>query len=420
MISKNTALAAFVALAVAGPAQANSSFKVVYRFAGGTGGGYYPYSSLIADANGNLYGTAYAGGTGCDGGCGTVFKLKPDGTERVLHTFTGGANDGALPLAGLIMDKDGNLYGTTSGGGNTACGNTYGCGTVFKVAASGKETVLHILNSGGDGAVPYGGVILDNKGNLYGTAISGGSSASCSDGNGCGTLFKVARNGTFTVLYNFCQSQHCPDGLFPTGTLIRDDKGILYGTTYAGGDTSCESALELQGCGVVFKVSPKGKQTVLHAFTGYPDGQAPFAGLVADRAGNFYGTTIWGGSKECVGDYECGAVFKITPEGSETVVYSFDGGTDGQNPYSGVFVTKVGNLYGTTYAGGSTGCDYNEGCGVVFKVATDGTETVLHIFDSYDGGWNPTGSLIKKGTGSLYGTTRYGGDGYGTVFKIGK
>jgi uncharacterized repeat protein (TIGR03803 family) len=397
----------------------SGKFKVMYTFAPGADG-RYPYSNLIADANGNFYGTTYAGGEGaCPSGCGTVFKLKTDGTEKVLYSFQGGPNDGALPVAGLTIDKTGNLYGTTSAGGSTACGGTYGCGTIFKIAADGKETVLHIFNGGSDGAIPQAGVILDKKGNLYGTAETGGTGPGCGFSNGCGTVFKVTSDGSFTVVYNFCQSQYCPDGMLPTATLIRDDKGNLYGTAYQGGDEYCLAPV-VGGCGVVFKLAPTGKQTVLHAFTGYPDGNAPYAGLIADGAGNFYGTTVWGGSGECVGDYQCGAVFKITPKGTETVVYSLRGGSDGQNPLAGVIVTKNGSLYGTTYAGGNSGCVQNEGCGVVFRVATDGTETVLHTFDAYPSGWNPSGALIKNGAGSLYGTTQGGGDGYGTIFKVRK
>ncbi|HWY14750.1 MAG TPA: choice-of-anchor tandem repeat GloVer-containing protein [Rhizomicrobium sp.] len=362
-------LALFVPLHGAG---ANSSFKLLYSFPGGALGAF-PYSGLTRDASGNLYGTTYAGGgTGCHngGGCGTVFKLKPDGTAKVLHVFKGGRGDGAYPMAGLIMDAVGNLYGTTSEGGNAGCDSGYGCGTVFKLKPGGKETVLYAFRGGSDGGNPYAGVIMDAKGNLFGTTLQGGMTCP-PDSYGCGVVFKISPEGTETVLYSFCQSQNCPDGAFPTGGLIAKNDN-LYGTASQGGN--CVDGIFL-GCGVVFRLARDGTETVLYNFRGAADGQGPSAGVVADKAGNFYGTTACGGDCSS-GAFGCGTVFKLAPDGTETVLHSFQSGHDGDDPAAGVILDAKDNVYRTTYAGGNTGCYMGEGCGTVFKVAPNGTETI--------------------------------------------
>jgi uncharacterized repeat protein (TIGR03803 family) len=180
------------------------------------------------------------------------------------------------------------------------------------------------------------------------------------------------------------------------------------------------------GCGVVFELAPDGTETVLHAFTGYPDGTYPYAGLTSDRNGNLYGTTSMGGDADpCPGDYGCGSVFKLAPDGTETVLYGFcqtwnSVCLDGNEPIADVTLDRNGNLYGTTYAGGNAGCNQNEGCGVVFKIAPDGSETVLHTFGNYGDGANPSAALIKDGAGYLYGTTQYGIENSGIVFKVKK
>jgi len=311
-------------------------FAVLYSFTGGSDGAY-PLASLVTDASGNFYGTTEQGGTS---GLGVVFKLAPGGTETVLHSFTGGGDDGANPLANLIMDASGNLYGTTVYGGADDLG------TVFEVSPGGSETVLHSF-AGSDGALPVASVVMDGAGNLYGTTAQGGASTNC--GGGCGTVFKLAPGGgSETVIHSFSGS----DGANPEAAVILVGAGNLYGTTEVGGANDE---------GTVFEVSHKGKESVLHSFAGGSDGAYPVSGVVK-KGGVLYGTTLEGGMSSY------GTVFK-TPDkgGSDTVLYSFTGGGDGGLPEGGV-LDEAGNLFGTTYAGG-TSCGEPEGsCGVVFEL----------------------------------------------------
>lgn len=260
--------------------------RVLYSFTGATDGGF-PYGGLIHDSAGNFYGTTSGRGSGtsCPYGCGTVFKLDSTGKETVLYNFLGGTTDGAYPLAGVIRDSAGNLYGTTQGGG------TSNLGTVFKIDTSGNETVLHSF-TGPDGSLPYGGLIRDGVGNLYGTTYSGGFVGSQ------GTVFKLAANGTFTLLHSF--TFNGVDGAFPTGSLVADSSGNLYGTTLLGGSV---------GAGTVFELDSNGNETILHSFTYSTDGGYPYGSLARDSAGNLYGTTNQGGDPVCL----CGTVYKIVP-----------------------------------------------------------------------------------------------------------
>ena len=215
--------------------------SVLYNFTGGTDG-FHPYGGLIRDSQGNYYGTTFQGGiagSGCNFGCGVVFKLAANGTETVLYDFAGGA-DGSGPIAGLVLDGQGNLYGTTVGGGNLTCPGT-GCGVVFKIPAAGGETVLYSFLGGSEGARPQSSLILDGQGNLYGTTYEGGGS-NC-NGLGCGTVFKISATGEETVLYRFSGGT---DGGTPLAGLVMDSQGNLYGTTGAGG---------FAGNGVVFKIT---------------------------------------------------------------------------------------------------------------------------------------------------------------------
>jgi uncharacterized repeat protein (TIGR03803 family) len=398
-----------------GAAQAKSSETVLYAFQGGSDGAE-PFSGLVADKAANLYGTTeYGGGTGCySDGCGTVFRIAPDGTETVLHAFQGGS-DGEYPLAGVILDKAGNLYGTTSEGGGTGCEYSLGCGTVFRVAPNGTETVLYAFQGGNDGDDPQAGLLADNAGNLYGTTYEGGIT-DCT--YGCGTVFKVAPDGSETVLYSFCAQQNCADGDSPSGALIADKAGNLYGTAGEGGTTDS---------GTVFRLAPDGTLTTLYSFCAKrkcADGDWPAAALLADRKGNLYGTTSLGGAR-CEGDGGggCGAVFKLAPDGKETVLYSFDG-RNGDDPLGNLIADKSGNLYSTTLYG-KENCV--SGCGLVFEVAPDGTETPLHNFSGGSDGAEPLAGLIADGQGNFYGTTSAGGgtgcgylyqSGCGTVFKL--
>jgi uncharacterized repeat protein (TIGR03803 family) len=317
---------------------------VLYKFKN-VAHGQNPYAGVIEDAQGSLYGTtAYGGGTACPGGCGTVFKLSNTGKETVLHSFTGGA-DGAFPNA-VIEDTQGNLYGTAYAGGDTAC--VGGCGTVFKLSRMGKETVLYSFKGGADGENPNA-VILDEKGNLYGTTTYDGGRG-CG-GYGCGVVFKVDTTGRETVLYSF---KGGTDGGNPLAGVIRDAKGNLYGTTYIGGAS---------GGGTVFKLNTAGKETVLHSFGLGADGYNPNAGVIRDAEGNLYGTTYYGGASSA------GTAFKLSPRGKETILHNFTVGTSGGNPTAAMIQDAKGNLYGATSAGGDLSCGIEgSGCGVVFKL----------------------------------------------------
>jgi uncharacterized repeat protein (TIGR03803 family) len=331
-----------VALIICGAssaAAAGHGFSVLYNFADAGDGGY-PFAGVIKDSTGNLYGTTfYYNGTSTPG---DVFKVAPDGSETVLYHFTAG-NDGGYPNADLIQDKAGNLYGTTPYGG------TNGDGVVFQLAPNGTETVIHSFSGAEDGGVPRDGVISDSRGNLYGTAAGG-----C-----CGIVYKLSQNGAETVLHSF---KGGTDGGVPSAGVIEDKAGNLYGTTYLGGGTGCGDA-----CGTVYKLAPNGTETLLHTFCSLAncsDGEFPETGLVQDRAGNLYGTTSEGGAVGCNFINGCGTVFKLTPDGVETVLHSFTGGTDGGSP-NGLFQDtrrEKGYLYGTAQNGGASGA------GTVFKV----------------------------------------------------
>jgi len=380
-------LVIMLALAAVLPAAQAQTLTVLHSFTQVKDGGF-PSGTLVNDRAGNLYGTTQFGGRGFHSG--TVFKLAPTGKEEPLYSFAGQA-DGGDPYAGVIRDAAGNLYGTAQSGGNFTC--AVGCGTVFKVDPHGRETVLYSFTGPPDGSVPVAGLVRDAQGNFYGTTVNGGD-ASCNNGIGCGTVFKLDASNNETVLYTFTGGA---DGKFPLAALIRDPAGNLIGTTVQGGAVNG---------GTVFKLDATGKETVLHSFTGGGDGAAPFAGL-ALVGSNLYGTS--GG-----GTYGYGTVFKVDKTGTETVVYSFTGGGDGGYLFAGVVSDGAGNLYGTTEGGGAFFY------GTVFKLDKDGTETVLHSFTGGADGANPYGGLIRDAAGNLYGTTDIGGApiNSGTVFKI--
>ena len=314
----------------------------LYDFTGGTDGNF-PQAGLLPGGNGIFYGTTVFGGDLSCGGCGTVFEVdKTTGKETVLHAFTGGA-DGAEPICALLRDPAGNLYGTTAGGGsNASCAIPGGCGTVFKLDASGKETVLYSFSGGADGGFPQAGVIRDAKGNLYGTALTGAHLA--------GVVFKLDSAGTESVLYAFTGGT---DGGYPYAAVIRDAAGNLYGTTNGGGAFSQ---------GTVFKLDPSGGESVLYSFAGGTDGANPSASVIEGAAGNLYGTTEYGGS------FNAGTVFKIDTTNTETVLHTFTGGKDGGNPYAGLLAGSDGSLYGTARNGGDLSCGPPVGCGVVFGI----------------------------------------------------
>jgi uncharacterized repeat protein (TIGR03803 family) len=347
---------------------------VLYSFNYNNTDGVYPTSSLVFDAAGNLYGTTWAGGTDntCSGGCGTVFELSPgtngEWNETVLYSYQNNGTDGNRSLASVVLDKAGNLYGTTSQGG------AYNAGTVFELTpgtnGTWRETVLYSFTNAADGAYPYAGLVFDKAGNLYGT--TGGAGA------GWGTVFELSRgaNGTWTetVLDTF----NGTDGATSFASLIFDKAGNLYGTTYQGGaNNTCSGSY---GCGTVFELTRSKSawtEKVLHSFNNNgTDGFNPYANLIFDKAGNLYGTTSSGGAfNTCTGLYGCGAVFELVKGAkgnwTETVLHSFDyNGTDGFTPSEGGLVfDKAGNLYGVTYWGiNAYLTDCSDSCGTAFEV----------------------------------------------------
>lgn len=335
-------------------------------------------------------------------------------TLAVLHTFAGGA-DGTHPFAGsLIKDANGNLYGVAPGGGDLTCGNGRGCGVVFKVDPTGKETVLYTFTGGADGSGPVGALLRDAAGSLFGTTTSGGT-------GGSGTVFRLSAKGKKTVLYNFLGSEGSDaDGDEPFGGLIRDAAGNLYGTTLHGGIDPL-GICNLDGCGIVFKVDTAGKETILYRFRGSVDGGASTAGVIRDAAGNLYGTTQLGGDLTCGGGYGCGVVFKLDATGQETALYTFEGGADGLQPAGGLAWGAAGNLYGTAGLGGDLSCAEGDGfgCGTVFKVDNAGNETTLHSFAGGKDGFGPSGSLIVDAAGHVWGALSDGGTfNSGYVFRL--
>ena len=366
------------------------TYSVLYSFSA-TGDGISPSGTLAQDASGNLYGTTQGGGTF---GVGTVFMVTPQGSETVLYNFNL-QPDAMLPIFGLVRDSAGDLYGTTPSGGkyNSNAGGKNGDGAFFELPASGAESTLHSFGNGKDGVTPNGGLIRDEKGNFYGVTVSGGKS-------GGGTIFKIAPSGSETILYNFALTAS-----EPSGSLTRDAQGNLYGTTVQGGTHSF---------GTVYELTPTGKFTILYNFCASVhcvDGGQPVAGLVQDSSGNLYGTTINGGANNQ------GTVFKVTKKGKETVLHSFGlAGGDGYFPQTGLVRDSAGNLYGTTFVGGANRA------GTIFKIDPSGNETLLYSFCSEsncaDGSSPSLGNLLLDESGNLYGVAQGGANQAGVVFKV--
>ena len=378
------------------PSWAQGTLKVLHNF-GGPGDGYHPFDGLVFDGIGNLYGTASEGpGGGCAGnGCGIVFKLKSnsDGSwsEDIVHYFNG--NDGSYPVAGLVFDRHGNLYGTTS----CYYGSCDTGDTVFKLTPTSQSkwilSTLHTFNLGTDGAYPIGGVSFDHAGRLYGTTQLGGP-------YGNGVVYILGPVSVFAWYEIVAHGFGAPgDGTLPYSSLTFDADGNAYGTTDRGGANDA---------GTVFKLAPNRlgfgwTEAVLYSFQGKicgqsADGAGPVAGVTFDAAGNLYGTT------ECGGTGARGTVFKLTHNSDDTwtenVIYAFQGGNDGAQPIAPVIFDGAGNLYGTTCCGGQL-TD-----GTIFKLTPSNgswTETTLYTF-SYGDGSSP-GPVIFDNAGNLYGTT---------------
>jgi uncharacterized repeat protein (TIGR03803 family) len=399
---------------------------VLYSFVGAPSDGREPDGGLVLDPNGNLYGTTVLGGSAglCKQahhniGCGTVFELSATGVEMVLFNFDG-KTSGGEPTAAPAIDTAGNLYGTTMVGGSTKCR----CGVLFKIDSDGTFSVLHRFRGIPDGAFPQAGVTLDAAGNLYGTTAGGGRQCPATT-VGCGTVFKMSAGGKYSILHRF----YSLDGIDPESALTLDAGGTLYGTTKLGATKhgNCNTS---PGCGNIFKLDQTGHNfTVLHRFALRTNGQFPTSTLTLDASGNLYGTTMWGGDLGCNGGLGCGVVFELDPTGHETVLYRFSGGADGAYPLidDGSLVRdNAGNLYGNTAGGGNLTCGGGGGCGVVFKVDPTGHETVLYSFEGGADGNDPLSGLVTDSAGNFYGTTAIGGtfssacgvDGCGTIFKI--
>ena len=380
--------------------------QILYSFRGGRMDGSTPVASLITDKTGAFFGTTEFGGKR---GAGTIFRLRASGStyvEKPLYAFRGGNHDGAYPLAGLLADPSGKLFGTTSQGGSTNCVQRplYArCGTVFELAPSHggyTESIIHAFQDGaGDGAYPYAGLIADQSGNLFGTTLGGF----------LGGVFKLTPGSAYTesVLYAFpfvsSGTQGIPLGAFPAAPVIADSSGALYGTTeYGGTGTTCED--EIEQCGVVFKLTPSPSgyaETVLHIFEDGKDGAFPVAGLAMDSKGALYGTTPFGGAPGQ------GIAFKLTPSGSsydEAILHTFRGGSnDGGLPMASLIADSSGALYGTTASGGSANR------GTVFELTPSRSgysERVLYSFQGGSDGAVPYAALIADSSGAPTGRPR--------------
>ena len=367
--------------------------------------GAYADTDLETDGFGNIYGTTVLGG---ESGGGTVFKLSPTATgwkHSLLYSFTGGA-DGGEPYKGVSLDREGNLYGTAVTGGSGSCEG--GCGVAYKLTNSGEswnQEVIHAFTGGDDGSGPGARLTVDRKGNLYGMAPTGGA-------YGLGTIYKIRRmhNGAWSlqVIHPFTGGSDGSSG--SAGRMIASN-GRLYGAATTGGT---------YGSGVIFELSPRGTGDwnfkTIYSFRGLPDGSFPYGALLFDRSGNIYGTTYYGGTNGI------GTVYKLSPrphgEWNESVLYSFQEGEDGSYPISNLVFGGPGNvdLYGTTSEGGS-------GSGTIFKLSPGGngqwTESVVHAFKGAPDGAFAYNGLVTDRSGNFYGATVHGGeDDDGSVYKF--
>lgn len=307
---------------------------VLYSFGSTSGDGFNPTSWLIRDASGDLYGTTSEGGSNGFGGRGAVFKLNPrTAKERTLYSFAG-LPDGETPIAGLVRDSSGSLYGTTLQGGTGDCSflGFSGCGIAYKIDSAGVETVLHDFLDGADGAAPEGGLVMNGAGSLFGATYEGLFYG--------GAIFAINSGGEFKVVDCFVS--------FIRGSLFLSRNGLLYAGTLFGGSDKI---------GTLLAISPSGNVTTLYTFSGTTDGGEPYSGVVQDKAGNLYGTTYGGGANGF------GTVFKVDAKTHAlTTLHSFSGQTDGEAPIGGLALDSVGNVYGTTSGGGPGGQ------GTVFKI----------------------------------------------------
>ncbi len=358
----------------------------LHSFGSSPSDGKNPYAGLVTGSDGNFYGTATGGGTN---NSGTIFRISPGGSYTNFYIFAGFPSDGSTPYARLARGNDGNFYGTTYQGG------TNNDGTVFRIGPDGSYTNLYFFGSFHfDGANSSGGLVLGGDGNFYGTTSLGGT-------NNDGTVFRISANGNYTSLHSFAGPP--TEGDEPIAGLVQGNDGNFYGTTYFGG-TNNE--------GTAFRISPAGSYTNLHFFAGHPgDGANPYGGLVQGSDGSFYGTTVSGGT------HSLGTVFKIDASGNYTVLYNFGGTlTDGDNPSSAVVQGSDGNFYGMTDSGGTN----INGYGSVFRISPSGSYTNIYSFNGPPSdGAGPFAALVQGGDGNFYGTIRGGGiNSDGTVIKL--
>ena len=320
----------------------------------------------------------------------TATLTLPAQTFKTLHNFNN--TDAALPRATMVQGNDGNFYGTTRNGGNTAC--NLGCGTIFKITPNGKLTAFKF--DGTNGSQPYAGLVKRQR-RLHSVTTSGGV-------NDLGTVFKFTPNGGLTTLYSFSANT----GYSPLGGLVLASDGNIYGTASSGGPASgqCDP-----GCGTIFKITPKGKYSTIHNFNGIPDGGAPLATMTQAPNGKLYGTASTLGN---AGSY--GTVFTITTKGKFTVVHQFNN-TDGAYPFGGLILGADGNFYGQTDLGGAS--DFGAFGTITYKITPSVKVTTLHRFEQTDGD-NPISPLVQGTDGNFYGTASYGGKhpNFGTIFKI--
>ncbi len=390
-----------LAAAIASPAKNTFTTLVTFDVTNGAS----PNAGLVQGIDGNFYGTTTYGGAhnNCTGGCGTIFKVTPAGTLTTLYSFCSktGCADGELPNGELLLGTDGNFYGTTTYGGNPTCNGGNGCGTVFKITPGGTLTTLHsFAGHPTDGGFPKAGLVQSStNGSFYGTTPQGGA-------NDKGTIFKITPAGTLTMLHSF----EISEGTSPNGLVEATTGYYIYGTTSGGGANSD---------GTAFKITPGGQFWFLHSFDG-TDGAFPYAEMVQGSDGNFYGTTDEGGAN--CGAPGCGTVFKfVLAPHTFTALHSFAGyPTDGGFPRAGLVQGTDASFYGTTAEGGAN-CG-TSGCGTIFKITPPGTLTTLYSFCAQTGcpdGELPDSGLVQGTDGNFYGTATEGGAGHGTVFRLG-
>jgi len=401
------AIPIFLLLALLQPAQAQT-FHVIYAFAGGETAAH-PIAGVTVDRAGNLYGSTAWGG-GSPTGSGTAYELKRSGSGFVyqqLHSFGNGL-DGSFAWGGVTIGPDGSIYGTTSVGGLDGNGTVYNLRPpptfCRSISCPWDETILYNFTRGSDGGNPQAGVIFDPSGNIYGSNVNGGS-------DGQGVVYKMTRSGggwTYQVIYPFTGGQ---DGSNP-GNLLLESNGNLYGPAAAGGQPGCSGF----GCGTIFQLSPSGSgwtEQTLYAFHDGSDGADPQGGLITDSAGNLYGST-------CCGDGSGGTIFELNPDGGNwtfNLLYDYNNNS-GLGPDGNLVHDAAGNLYGASVINGL----YGEG--VVFKLTPSNggwIYTDLHDFtNGTDGAW-PEGGLAMDSNGNIYGTTYLGGSPEcqcGVVYEI--